>query len=110
MARNTLYAYNSTLNNPGYHSTAAIAVKLEGGWRGFPHGSIQISDCDRKIELLLDAGNEKEFTNSVHKLDVLLVTLTALQRALIMNKPDWDKPAVVAPDEPGNTIEDDEPF
>lgn len=108
MARTKLYAHNAVLNNPGHHSTAAIAVKLESSFRDAPYGSVQISDCDRKIELLIDSGNPEEFANSVHKLDVLLVTLTALQRALIMNTPNWDKKPVFA--EVGEPLEDDEPF
>lgn len=88
------------LNDPGFHSTAAIVAEIEDTrtWReGFngageeiqylwslePDVTLEIADCDRKITLQVDWESAHERKASVKKLDRMIEALTTFREALV---------------------------
>lgn len=65
------------LNEPGWNSVAAVFAKVE------PNGlypALMLSDCGRQVsfDVCLSSG---DVDNSLHKLDVMVGTLTEFRKA-----------------------------
>lgn len=86
-------AISDTLNEPQFHSTAAIHVdiKREESYRKdkkeYIDGDITISDCSRSITLDLDAHDKRELRNTKKKLDIMIKALTTAREWLEQQDP-----------------------
>lgn len=77
MAKPKTLKVRKFLNKPGYGGMAAISGQItEQG------GTISITDCNRQISLDFDSYYEEGRANALHKLDLLIDTLTRA-RAII---------------------------
>lgn len=83
----------SLLNKKGYHGIAAIACKVEQSTYGQPgvEGSINISSCNRSIELDLYATDLGEYENNIHKVCVIRDMMDSLLYELKYYKPTFQK-------------------
>lgn len=92
MSRDYRYVRREFLNLPGFHSRAYILALVGQGYvRDYDKRpmagtvTLTMSDCSEEINLCLDAHREAE--NSIHKLTVLIDTLTGLREAV---QAEWD--------------------
>ncbi len=79
------YYRREFLNLPGFHSTAYIYAEVErtkGNDEYAADCELALSDCSRKITISIDLGSPDDRTNSIHKLDTLIETLTHFRRAV----------------------------
>ena len=60
------------LNRTGHHSSAFVFVNI-GGEDG--DGTLRIADCSRQVDLAVDWYNKGQWSNTLHKLDVLTTAL-----------------------------------
>ncbi len=84
------------LNNPGFHSTAAIMATVEDSSEWVEEASdkktytsaitpetvLNISDCDRTIRMDFDWDSEEARQNSLDKVDKMLLALTTFRASL----------------------------
>lgn len=66
---------NAVLNKPGHHSVAACAGSVEVGAGTHVYSTFSISDCSRVITLDLEIKNDKDYANSVFKIETLIEQL-----------------------------------
>jgi hypothetical protein len=74
------YFRREFLNREGYYLGAYILATLR---EDDNYGRLNISDCDRRVCLELDGEDRASLRNSVHKLDLLIATCTAMRDGLI---------------------------
>lgn len=78
---------------PSY-SSANIWSKLdlevhEDGRPGWPMGELKFTNCFRSIDFELSYSDEKEYKNSIQKLDTLIKHLSELKTALSSARVDY---------------------
>lgn len=88
------------LNDPGFHSTAALVAEIEdtsywpegkngdgydlnSSWRLQPVTTFQITDCDKKVSFDIDWESPALMRNSLKKVRRMLKVLTAFEAALV---------------------------
>lgn len=74
------YYRRQFLNRPGIHEGAYVLASVAADSR---HHVLCISDCDRVIRLEFDRSSARRRRNALHKLDLLIDTLTGFRAALI---------------------------
>lgn len=82
------------LNKPGFHSTAAIIVRVtDTGETWGPSYLLTLSDCSRTIHLELSSGNLEHTENSIHKLTQIIEVCQEMRKALRAEKraKRWEK-------------------
>lgn len=79
------------LNKPGHHSTAFVFAAIEDSDNTYSDVAFKIADCDRQISLDFYAGNKRELTNALAKIDLLVDSLQQFREALIAHQADVAK-------------------
>ena len=98
------------LNLPGFHSDAFVYVYVEDTserelardpgcdgdckrcpWNFEPRTTLEIADCDRRIELQFDVDTVAGRENSLHKLDTLVAALRLFREALVAEFEPYDR-------------------
>lgn len=75
------YYQRKFLNRPGYHAGAYVLATVEGSC-----GYLTIADGRRLITLDFYVSTPENRRNSLHKVDALIDTLTAMRAALAQNR------------------------
>lgn len=78
------------LNRPGYHAGAYVLAEVEDstkhkkGKHGGPyvHVDLTLADCSRVVSFDFDLSSAKQRANSLHKINVLVDSLTQFRDAL----------------------------
>jgi hypothetical protein len=86
-----LYGERHLLNQPGFHSTAAIVAEIEDtadlaplpDYAPAPRYTLMISDCYKVVNIEIDFSSEEERENSLNKVDLMLSALTAFRQGLV---------------------------
>lgn len=73
----TVKGARALLNLPGHHSTAAVVAEVRNEHTCF----VQISDCQRAVNLEFDMYSQDDYANGVFKIDTLIATLTTFRKA-----------------------------
>jgi hypothetical protein len=88
------------LNLPGFHMGAYVYVYVEdtsereSGSNNFePRTTLEIADCDRRIELQFEIDSDEGRENSLHKLDTLVAALRLFREALVAEFELYDRRA-----------------
>lgn len=90
----------SMLNNPGYHSTAAMVAEIEDSstWKipennaddymywSRPTSTLTVSDCTRSITMDFDWDSQRDRDNSLHKIDVMINLLTRFREGMAIEQ------------------------
>ena len=58
-------------------------VVVNGSGRYDTYATVQISDCDRKINLEFSPGDLDSHENDLHKVDVMIESLRKFRRGLV---------------------------
>lgn len=84
------------LNRTGHHSTAAIVAEVQDMsdmpadrteyWDNIPDAIVQISDCNRSVNIEINWDTEDDRSNSLHKIDTMLDTLTEFRQYLVIEQ------------------------
>lgn len=96
MKEEVIYRNSTLLNIPGYHSTAAISIDLamtsykDNEHMPYIDGAINISDCDRRMQLDMSAYTPESTANCIHKLNSLVEILTEARNKLIKGVSDFN--------------------
>jgi len=73
------YFRREFLNREGWYLGAHVLATVgEDG----NYGRVNIADCDRVVRLEFDGEDREQLRNSLHKLDVLIETFTAVRQQL----------------------------
>ncbi len=103
MRKKKYFGKRALLNLPGNQGTAAIVAeiedsstwgskgnrgqKLESKWDCLTNDiKLSISDCSRTVELSVGIGSEKDYINSLHKVDVMIESLSGLRMGLVTER------------------------
>lgn len=78
------------LNKPGHHAGAYVLAEVEDstkhkkGKHGWPyvHVDLTLADCSRVVSLDFDLSTSRQRANSLHKIDLLVESLTQFRDAL----------------------------
>jgi hypothetical protein len=78
------------LNKPGFHAGAYVLAEVEDstkrkkGKHGWPyvHVDLTLADCSRVVSFDFDLSSAKQRANSLHKIDILVESLTQFRDAL----------------------------
>mgnify|MGYP006197393643 CR=1 FL=1 len=80
------------LNKEGFHSTAAISIKIEDDKEhNYAYSEISISDCSRSITLTLEFDTKEEIDNSLYKLDAIMLTCLEAKQHILSNMDSYIK-------------------
>lgn len=97
------FGKRALLNLPGEQGTAAIVAEIEdtsnwkpgtdcygeplkSKWRAKPQWTLSVSDCSRSIDLSIDLDSEREYENSLHKLDTIIDAVAGLRQGLVIER------------------------
>jgi hypothetical protein len=78
------------LNKPGHHAGAYVLAEVEDstkhkkGKHGWPyvHVDLTLADCSRVVSFDFNLSSAKDRANSLHKIDILVDSLTQFRDAL----------------------------
>lgn len=107
MARPRFHGKRMMLNPPGFHSTAAIVAEIADTRDRKPgcdasgdpikldhdvylaepeYVMLQISDCDRRVNLAIGFRTAGDRRDALYKIDRLLATLTEFRKGLVIEQ------------------------
>lgn len=76
MARLNKISIRKFINTKGYHSMASIGVFVGTDTEYTINGSIEVTDCHRKVILDIDVYDEEDVEQVLYKFDTMIDVLT----------------------------------